>query len=387
MLSGSSTATDGVAPLHYYPTVLFRRIRHYVERRRKGYSDRGSLETAAEEIARASAEQRFRAGSHFPGVWVRDLCFAARGLVALGFREALRSTTTEILRAIDTTFYTDFHRQSAVATPAEGVDTFPALVLLLDETGVLAERSEAVSTLAALHREKFFDEDRHVVSGAGSSWWDSAGHSREAYNTAMLLTAMERLERHDVETTYAGLSRTIREAFHSQLWNGRYFDERRGASVLACDANVIPLYFGIVDERRAAKIAGSLRSLETEKGLKMRERPFTLAEVRPAFLLHRDYHYHIWPWNSFAYANGLVRYGYDERARREVARIERTLERFGNFIEAFTTDGDPYIKRGYAAAEDFTVAAALWSEYHRQSQRPKSGLNPGDDSRSTRNDE
>lgn len=349
--------------LLYYPSVLVRRLRHYVKKRIEGYTDRGSLEAAAEEILTARAERGFRAGSHFPGIWPRDLCFAARGLTAMGFGEKLRAAAEFMIQQIEDTFYTDFHDEFNAATPAEGVDTFPALVVILDEAGGLKAYAEDVSALAALHREKFFDEETRIVTGAGSSWWDSSAYPREAYNTAMLLTAAERLEENGVNTTYTALSGDIRDGFMDCLWNGGFFDEARGSSVKACDANVVPLYFGLVDDDTAGSIVSALADLETETGLKMREKPFTLREVHPAFLLHPDYHYHVWPWNSFMYANGLKRYGFAESANREVKRIERRLQPYGNFLEVLHLNGSAYVKWGYASAEDFTVAAALWVEY------------------------
>lgn len=350
-------------PLRYYPRVLIRRLRHYVERRRNGYTNRGSLETAAKEILRASARQGFQAGSHFSGIWPRDLCFSAPGLLAVGLGEELHAVTTEMLASVEGTFYTDFHEKYDVATPAEGVDTFPAFVIIVDELGKLDLHARDLTAMASLHREKFFDEKLGIVSGAGSSWWDSAANPREAYNTAMLLTAVERLERRDIQTSYTGLSERIRDGMSTHLWNGNHFDERRSSPVLACDGNVVPLYFGLVDDERASRIVESLAALETKRGLKMRSHPFTLREVRPEFLLHRDYHYHVWPWNCFVYVLGLAQYGYHERAQAERERIERQLDRYGNFLEVLTLDGEPYLKRGYASAQDFTVAAALWMEF------------------------
>lgn len=357
--------------LRYYPVELSRRIRHYAEKRLGGYASHGSLEAAAEAILAERANRGFRAGAHFQGVWPRDLCFAARGLTAAGFGTELRETAVDLLErvATDETFYTDFHDRFDAATPAEGVDTFPALVILLDETGGIEPHGDEIARLASLHRERFFDEDASIVGGAGSSWVDSAAAPREAYDTAMLLTALERLEERGVVTTYTGESEAIRAGLTDELWNGQFFDEHRGSSVLACDANVVPLYFGLVDRDRAERIADSLADLRTDHGLLMRERPFSAREVHPFFLLHRDYHYGVWPWNSFTYANGLARYGFDRRAEREVRRVERRLRPYGNFLEVFDRDGTAYAKRGYASAEDFTVAAALWVEYRARTGR------------------
>lgn len=98
----------------------------------------------------------------------------------------------------------------------------------------------------------------------------------------------------------------------------------------------------------------------------MRAEPFSRTEVHPFFLFHRDYHYHVWPWNSVMYAIGLERYGYPTRARREIERLESLLGPYGTFLEVCTLEGEPYVKRGYASAGEFTVAAALWTEYHRR---------------------
>ena len=348
----------------YYTRELVRRLRHYAAKRRYGYRDRGTLEDAAETILERRLEGGLEAGSHFQGVWPRDLCFSAPGLSALGGNTRLRETAEWVLESVSTTstFFTDLHATYAAATPAEGVDTFPALVIVLAEAGGLADNAERVAALAALHRETFFDPETGLVTGAGSSWWDSAAAPRETYNTAMLLAAVDRLEAAGLETAYADHTDRLRDGL-SRLWTGHHFAEHRKSAVLACDANVVPLYFRLVDDDRARAIADSLAALETPVGLKMRARPFSPCEVHPFFLLHRDYHYHVWPWNSLLYAIGLDRYGLEERARRERTRVEAVLGEYGNFLEVYTLAGEPYCKRGYASAEDFTVAAALWVQY------------------------
>ena len=371
---------EAVRTGRYYARELRRRLDHYVEKRRHGYRDYGSLERAADRILTNRAERGFESGGHFRGVWPRDLCFGARGLCAAGYDEAVADTGRWILEQLTESdvFYTDFHDRFHAATPAEGADTFPALILLLDEAGVLEGHAAAVADLAARHRETFVGETG-ALTESGSSWWDSAAAPRETYNTAMLLAAVERLEARGLETTFSGTSETLRELLCGRLWNGRYFDEygprdgsNSGSSVLACDANVVPLYLGLVDDDRAAAIIEALERLETPYGLRMRDRPFSHAAVHPFFLFHRDYHYHIWPWNSLMYAVGLRRYGYNDRAQREVDRTERLLEPYGNFLEVCTLEGEPYIKRGYASAEDFTVAAALWTEYRQYPSRHRS---------------
>ena len=349
----------------YYTRELYRRVRYYVAKRRHGYRYRGSLEDAADRILTERATHGFEAGGHFRGVWPRDLCFAAPGMVAAGHADAVRETGEWLISQLSSVFYTDFHGEYNAATPREGVDTFPALVILLAECGTLEDRSDAVSDLASVYAEKFVDDETGLVTGAGSSWWDSATAPREAYNTAMLLAAIERLERAGVETALTGRASDVRDGL-STLWNGRFFAENRDSSVLACDANVVPLYFELVSDEQAQRIATSLEHLETDHGLRMRARKFSLREVHPFFLFHSDYHYHVWPWNSFVYANGLARYGLEGRAEREVERVERALRPYGNFLEVLRLDGKPYMKRGYASAEDFTVAAALWVEYGRR---------------------
>ncbi|AGB37991.1 glucosidase family protein [Natronococcus occultus] len=347
--------------LRYYTRELRRRLAHYAEKRRRGYRRAGSLADAADRVLAKRADRGLESGGHFQGVWPRDLCFAARGLAAAGYDAVVADTAATLLAELSDAdaFYTDFHPGYNAATPAEGVDTVPALVLALDAVGRLDDHADVVAELAARHRERFVEDG--LVTGSGSSWWDSAAAPREAYNTAMWLAALEALERRGLETGDANAA-TVRERLDT-LWNGRYFDERRGDAALACDANVVPLYLGLVDDERARSIVDVLATLETPTGLCMRERPFGYGEVHPFFLLHRDYHYHVWPWNSLMYANGLARYGLAERARREVDRIERVMAPYGTFLEVLTLEGEPYVKRGYASAEEFTVAAALWREF------------------------
>lgn len=338
---------------------------HYLTIRRDGFRHRGRLPAATETILAERASTGFASGGHFGGVWPRDLCFAARGLVDAGYGNRLRRTALDLVATIDASsvFYTDVHPEYCAATPAEGVDTFPALVGILAACDALGDAADALDRLARAHREAFFDERRGIVAGNGSSWVDSARHPREAYNTALLLAAVHRLDAAGISTAYDGAASRIESGLVTHLWNGRYFDERRGSCVLACDANVVPLYFGLVDQQRAAVIVDSLSALETPVGHRMRARPFRRAELHPFFLLHPDYHAVVWPWSCLAYATGLRQYGFTERAERERNRVARALTPHGNFLEALTVRGAPYVKRGYASAEDFTPVADLWTEY------------------------
>lgn len=360
--------------LYYHGREFQRRLSYYVAKRRYGYRDHGSLGQAATAILETRADRGFVAGGHFQGVWPRDLAFGAPGFVAAGYADAVAETGDWLVDQLQDAdvFYTDFHDRYRAATPLEGVDTVPAIVILLAESGRLRAHADAIADLARWHHERFV-AGSGLVTGKGSSWWDSAAHPREAYNTAVLLAAVEALEAHAVETVYTGRSDAIRDALYTELWNGRYFDEHRQSSMLACDGNVVPLYFGLVDDNRAGAIANSLRTLETDCGLCLRRQPFSRTEVHPLFLFHRDYHYHVWPWNSLLYAIGLQRYGLTEQATREVDRIERRLREYGTFLEIITFEGEPYVKRGYASAEDFTVATALWVEYNDRVGRPLLG--------------
>ena len=361
----ASRSPGGLAdrPISYLVRELGHRLRHYARVRRRGYPRHGSVEAAAAAALSRRAADGFRPGSHFRGIWPRDLCFAAPGLQARGHGDDLCTVADWLVERFDDVFFTDVRDGYGAAVPLEGVDTFPALVILLSACDRLATHADRLADLAALHRTKFFDERTGLVAGPGSGWWDSATAPREAYATAMLLAALERLESTGVETTYAGHRESIRDAWLGRLWTGSHFAERRDSAVLACDANVVPLYFGLVDDVRARTIADALEELETDRGCKLRARPFTVREVHPFFALHRDYHYHVWPWNSLAYAIGLRRHGLEKRAEREVRRVERSVRRHGTFLELYTLEGEPYVKRGYAAAGDFTVAAALWAAY------------------------
>ncbi|MCU4754087.1 hypothetical protein OB919_19240 [Halobacteria archaeon AArc-curdl1] len=369
-MSGSHPSLTSVSgSIGYYARELYRRLAHYRYVRRHGYPDHGSLEAAAEEIIVERASGGFSSGGHFRGLWPRDLCFSAPGLLAYGFRSELHGAVDWLLTQYDGTFFTDVQPDYAAAVPSAGVDTFPALVIALDAVDGLLGRADRLATLAAHHRERFFDEGSGLVSRAGSGWWDSAAHPRVAYNTAMLLAALERMAVAGIDSVYTDAYDRIRETWIDRLWTGDAFAEHESSSVLACDANVVPLYFGLVDSSRARSIVTSLQALETDRGIALRKRPFSIREVHPFFWLHRDYHYHVWPWNSFAYAIGLSRYGFDDRANAEVERVERTLERHGTFLEIYTLEGAPYVTRGYAAAGDFMVAAALWAQYRSRNDR------------------
>ena len=341
-----------------------RRVRHYLRTRISGYPDRGTPPEAARWILSERASAGLIAGGHFRGVWPRDLCFATPGFRAAGYDEPLRATGDWLVAVCceSDVFRTDVHETYAAATPSAGVDTFPALVILLAEADRLTANGDAIASLASAHRRQFFDDRRSIVTGNGSSWWDSAARARETYNTAMLLAAVGRLADRSIETTYTGLGPEIRDGLLTHLWTGTHFAEHRESTVLACDANVVPLYLDLVDEERTRSIVRALDRLETEHGLRIRERPFSRTAVHPYFVCHRDYHYHVWPWNSLMYANATYRDGFRRRAARERERVASSVREHGTFLEVVSLSGRPYARLGYASAGDFTVAAALWME-------------------------
>lgn len=119
---------------------------------------------------------RYRRGGHFDGVWPRDLCFGARGIVAAGYGDVLADTADQLVAELADaeTFYTDFHPSRNAATPAEGADTFPALVCLLAATGGLQAHADAIVSLAERHRERFVDERTGLVTAATAC--DRSGH-------------------------------------------------------------------------------------------------------------------------------------------------------------------------------------------------------------------
>ncbi|WP_440763669.1 hypothetical protein [Natronorubrum sp. DTA7] len=135
----------------------------------------GPVDTTLESSSDGSPTTSRNAGTGF-GITARssarprDLAFGARGLSAAGYEEGVAETGRWLVDQLSdsSVFYTDFHDRFHAASPAEGVDTFPALVLVLAACGCLREQADAVADLAAVHRDRFVTGG--LVTGSGSAW-------------------------------------------------------------------------------------------------------------------------------------------------------------------------------------------------------------------------
>jgi glycogen debranching enzyme len=123
----------------------------------------------------------------------------------------------------------------------------------------------------------------------------------------------------------------LKEAFNDRFW----LDDR-GWYAVALDADKRPvdslasnmghcLWTGIVDEEKAARVAGHLVSPELFSGWGVRTLATTMGAYNPM-----SYHNgSVWPHDSALVATGLMRYGFVDEARTVATAVLDAAEAFG----------------------------------------------------------
>jgi alpha,alpha-trehalase len=141
-----------------------------------------------------------------------------------------------------------------------------------------------------------------------------------------------------------------------RLWHdedGRYYNLDTlgdGLVRVGTSASFLPLYAGVPDEARAARIAADLRRWGDAVDYLV---PST-DPAAPSFERQRYWRGPVWAVVNFMIADGLSRYGQHDlagRVRRDTARLVET----NDFFEYF----DPVEGTGYGGG-DFTWTAAMY---------------------------
>src|SRR2546423_6688721 len=134
-------------------------------------------------------------------------------------------------------------------------------------------------------------------------------------------------------------------AMLAQHWTGEYFRDALCRDLPSGDANVWPFFFGVFDEpdmKRRAFATLEERGLTRPVPLRYFERRLPESELPVPKLFTPNYQGDpSWTQLGAVYLGELAKVDRDQMLAHR-ARMAQFIERDGNYLELYTTDGQPY---------------------------------------------
>jgi hypothetical protein len=331
---------------------------------------------SAPEICAAVLEDcwtgRYFAGSagHFKQFWTRDLAMCTPALCRLGHRDrVLRSWEWGLERfdragRITTTIFNGRYPRDVYAYAC---DSLPLMLWALQRAGAehLVDRHRAFITREVERfREIVFDPELGMARTEGyfSGPRDCmTGRSTVFANTMIALCARLLGE--------LGLPNPFQDhdlvgAMWQHHWMGDHFRDSLCRDIPSGDANVWPFFFDVVSDRQMQRRALAILD---ERGftrpLPLRYFPTRLpeAELTVPRLATPNYQGDpSWMQLGAAYLKVL---GQVDRPQMEWhrANVAKMIERDGNYLEVYTTEGKPYAGRAFLyQADEGMIWAAMF---------------------------
>ncbi len=163
---------------------------------------------------------------------------------------------------------------------------------------------------------------------------------------------------------------TINKLMWSEL-KGLYYDynfikEHRGS--VSSLAAYYPMWAGLVDERQAARLAGSLKRFEQKGGLATTD-ALQVSNLVPGAMPTQWAYPNGWAPLHFLVVKGLQKYGYEEEARRIAMKWLKTnlnwFNKHGVFLEKYNVvqPGKPPAKGVYPSQTGFGWTNAVFERF------------------------
>jgi hypothetical protein len=340
----------------------------------------------AEAICRAVIDDcwtgQYFAGSagHFRQFWTRDLAMCTPALCRLGYRDRVVASWEWGLerferagRITTTIFYERFPRD----VYAYACDSLPMTLFALREAGaqhLIARHRQLFEREIQRFHQVVFDPDLGLArtSGYFSGPRDCMTGRSTVFANTMIAVLGQLLEGESLLNPFAG--HDLRERMLQQYWTGHYFRDSLCRELPSGDANVWPFFFGIFDPDAGAAAAMRRQAFTTleERGftspvpLRYFERRLPDSELPVPKAFTPNYQGDpSWTQLGAVYLHEL---GKVDRPRM-VAHRTRMAELIGrdrNYLELYTTDGQPYLGRARIYhCDEGMIWAALFLDLYR----------------------
>jgi hypothetical protein len=338
---------------------IFKRSRNVKKEGVKRY--KGNARSICKQIVKDCWNGRYFQVStgHFCEFYVRDFGWCVDSLIKLGYQEEVKKTLEYALK-----IYSEQGLKTTITPKGEAVDIFTyapdSLAFLIRSLRVLGDKEliERYKDFLVEEINKFYEFVIEKETGLirsdkyFSSIKDEAKRRSSCYDNimaAVLSNELNKLKLHNPLKKY-DYKKIIRHMF----WNGEYFvDDLKGnKEIIAGDANVFPFWTEVFDDKEMLKLC--IEKIQSS-GL---DKPFPLKYTKDIpknfnFISWFVPNYEgncIWMHIGLMYIK-IVREIDSEKAKEYINEYTKLIEKYGNFLEVFNSDGTPFRSRFYYADE------------------------------------
>lgn len=333
----------------------------------------GSAEAVCEAVIDDCWTGEFFAGSagHFSQFWTRDLAMCTPALCALGFRERVVRSWAWALERFDragrittTIFAGRFPRD----VYAYGCDSLPFLLFGLKAAGAeqLVHRYRAlISREVARYYNRVCDPQLGMARTDG--YFSGPRDCMTGRSTTFANTCVAALSR--LLDDYPGLANPFRDlnvprAMLKQLWMGDYFRDSLCRDLPSGDGNIWPFFFDVFTDpemKRRAFATLEARGFTSPVPLRYFERRLPESELPVPRMFTPNYQGDpSWSQLGPVYL-GLLKTVDEPLMQRHRAAVAALIERDGNYLEVYTTQGKPYRGRGpFYYADEGMIWASMF---------------------------
>lgn len=339
-----------------YTKTAFGFMAHAVWRRFFGYHKfKGSSKKICKQIIEKCWTGEYFTAScgHFKQFWMRDFGMFAKDLIDLGYFKKVKATTEfafETYKNTEKVTTTIFPDGTVADVFDYAADSLPFLVHCLKLTRPDLIKSEFIKQQAEIYFDKILSKETGLVKQGVyfSSAKDNTYRSSSTYDNIMACWLAKMLE----DERYEKMKKLIKK----ELWNGFYFYDSLGNETIAGDANVIPYWTGVFDDKKMlSKSTKAIQNAELDKPFPLK---YTLEydekhEKLPAKIFAPNYQgnsiWAMWGMHFLKIAN----------KSKYINKYLELVKKHKTFLEIYDPDGSPYKSLFYYSDEGMIWCAGL----------------------------
>ncbi len=345
-----------------YIPEAWRMLRHRIKLGFRGIKEyEGSSADICEQIIKECWNGKYfmTSSGHFSEFWARDFGWCTESLIKLGYRREVKKTLNY---AID--IFNKNKRITTAITPdgtpynfsCYAPDSLAFLIRSLrisKSADIIKKNKNFLNNEIKKYFEIVIDKDTGLVKKDKkfSSMKDRYFRKSSCYDNVMVAMLREdllKIRMLDNPFRDYNYKKLIKDTF----WTGEYFNDDLESNYVAGDANVIPYWTGVFNDKTMIKNSiNSIISSKLDKPFPLKYTnviPKTKKHYTEVFFTPNSEGMSIWPQLGMMYIMVVDRID-KEKAREYLLAYGKLIESYKNFMEIFDAEGKPYSNMLYHA--------------------------------------